>query len=240
MRGTRFVSDICTSKPAGRRYVQKNFAQFFDWCAEVEPKYVWIWPYDSGSWVVASVARGAATAFYRLARRCRKWLEHDCLTCRSSCRPGFSTTKTGRDSIACLAGKKAGQSMCWPNKPPTPYPPVCPGSVFQRSACTPLFLGVALGQRHFRSVLRSSGMRSRVKSVAAFLLGGDLRRHYQGRLQPILLERSTGDRHAAQCVAYEYSPEVVDDILQVIATLEQNHHFRWWPGKLQNVSSRRT
>ncbi len=28
---------------------------------------------------------------------------------------------------------------------------------------------------------------------------------------------------------------MVDEISAVVQTLEQNHHFRWWPGKLQGV-----
>ena len=36
-------------------------------------------------------------------------------------------------------------------------------------------------------------------------------------------------------IAFEYSPDVVDDVLKVIATLEQNHHMRWWPGELDGV-----
>jgi hypothetical protein len=47
------------------------------------------------------------------------------------------------------------------------------------------------------------------------------------------------DRPAAETVreyiAFEFSPEVVDDIVKVIGTLEQNHHMRWWPGELEGV-----
>ena len=35
--------------------------------------------------------------------------------------------------------------------------------------------------------------------------------------------------------AFEYAPEVSEDIVQVITTLEQNHHWRWWPGELEGV-----
>ena len=36
-------------------------------------------------------------------------------------------------------------------------------------------------------------------------------------------------------IAYEYSPEVIDDVLAVVRTLESNHHMRWWPGELEGV-----
>lgn len=48
MRGAAFPTDICTAKPEGRRYVLDNFAQLYDWAADLEPKWVMIWPYDSG------------------------------------------------------------------------------------------------------------------------------------------------------------------------------------------------
>ena len=35
--------------------------------------------------------------------------------------------------------------------------------------------------------------------------------------------------------AFEYSPEVAADVAQVVATLEQNHHLRWWPDELKGV-----
>ena len=36
-------------------------------------------------------------------------------------------------------------------------------------------------------------------------------------------------------IAYECSPDVLDDVLKVIGTLENNHHLRWWPGLLEGV-----
>ena len=47
------------------------------------------------------------------------------------------------------------------------------------------------------------------------------------------------DQPAAETVkeyiAFEFSPDVVGDIAGVVKTLEQNHHWRWWPGELEGV-----
>ena len=47
------------------------------------------------------------------------------------------------------------------------------------------------------------------------------------------------DQPAAETVkeyiAFEFSPDVVADVAGVIKTLEQNHHWRWWPGELEGV-----
>jgi len=48
MRGAAFSTDICTSKPEGRRYVLDNFARLYTWAADLEPQWVMVWPYDSG------------------------------------------------------------------------------------------------------------------------------------------------------------------------------------------------
>ncbi|MHB0954985.1 MAG: alpha/beta hydrolase fold domain-containing protein [Pirellulaceae bacterium] len=48
MRGAAFSTDICTATEEGRRYVLDNFARLFDWATDLEPKWVMIWPYDSG------------------------------------------------------------------------------------------------------------------------------------------------------------------------------------------------
>ena len=36
-------------------------------------------------------------------------------------------------------------------------------------------------------------------------------------------------------IAFEFSPDVVEDVAGVVKTLERNHHMRWWPGKLEGV-----
>ena len=48
MRGAAFATDICTAKPEGRQYVLDNFTRLYAWAADLEPKWVMIWPYDSG------------------------------------------------------------------------------------------------------------------------------------------------------------------------------------------------
>ena len=67
------------------------------------------------------------------------------------------------------------------------------------------------------------------------LLRGHLRGHHQGRAGPTLLERPAGGGNRAGIRRLRYSPEVVDEMVKVVATLERNHHWRWWPGELKGV-----
>jgi len=48
MRGAAFPTDICTARPEGRQYVLDNFARQYAWARDLGPKWVVIWPYDSG------------------------------------------------------------------------------------------------------------------------------------------------------------------------------------------------
>ena len=76
MRGAKFPSDVCASAPGGADYVLGNFARTFDAFADLEPRYLWIWPYDSGGcgcekcspWGTNGFPR-MAEAIARLARR---------------------------------------------------------------------------------------------------------------------------------------------------------------------------
>jgi hypothetical protein len=45
----------------------------------------------------------------------------------------------------------------------------------------------------------------------------------------------TASQTVREYIAFEFSPAVVDAVAGVVQTLEQNHHFRWWPGMLEGV-----
>jgi len=47
-RGAIFASDVCPSKPEGMQYILKILGEEFDWAADLKPRSIWIWPYDSG------------------------------------------------------------------------------------------------------------------------------------------------------------------------------------------------
>jgi hypothetical protein len=40
--------EICPSKPGGIPYVLNNFTRYFDEFRDLQPEYVWVWPYDAG------------------------------------------------------------------------------------------------------------------------------------------------------------------------------------------------
>ena len=57
---------------------------------------------------------------------------------------------------------------------------------------------------------------------------------YEDLTKAVCAQLYWSDRPAAETVreyiAFEFSPDVVDEVAGVVKTLEQNHHMRWWPG----------
>ena len=55
-----------------------------------------------------------------------------------------------------------------------------------------------------------------------------------GWVKPVS-DRRLSDLVSVGVLTRVYPPDVVDEVAGVVETLEQNHHFRWWPGLLENV-----
>ena len=47
-RGAIFKCYVCPNKPGGMQYILKVLGEEFDWAADLKPRSIWIWPYDSG------------------------------------------------------------------------------------------------------------------------------------------------------------------------------------------------
>jgi hypothetical protein len=47
-RGDWSVGQVCPSKPEGMKYISAVFGELFEWAADLRPRYLCIWPYDSG------------------------------------------------------------------------------------------------------------------------------------------------------------------------------------------------
>jgi hypothetical protein len=62
---------------------------------------------------------------------------------------------------------------------------------------------------------------------------------YEDLTKVVISQFYWNDQPAAETVkeyiAFEFSPDVVAEVAGVIKTLEQNHHWRWWPGELEGV-----
>jgi hypothetical protein len=47
-RGGYYQVAVCPNKPGGMEYILKVVGDYFDYMQDLEPRYMWIWPYDQG------------------------------------------------------------------------------------------------------------------------------------------------------------------------------------------------
>lgn len=66
--GAQFEVDVCPSKPGGTEYVLKNAAKLLQEFADVKPKYYFIWPYDNGGCNCEKCQPWGTNGFLRMAR----------------------------------------------------------------------------------------------------------------------------------------------------------------------------
>jgi len=66
-RGGWYDCAVCPSKPGGMDYILAVLGGEFDWCADLKPRYVWIWPYDQGGCGCAQCRPWGSNGFLRAA-----------------------------------------------------------------------------------------------------------------------------------------------------------------------------
>ncbi len=239
-RGGYYITDICPNKPEGIDYIIREKSVFFDWCNNrgIHPEYICIWPYDQG---------GCAT------EDCQPWGSNGFIKCAKA----ISTLARNKfKDVKIITSTWFFDSMEWdalskliaadgswtdfllsegdaPGKeiaglPVVGFPEISMHNTFPWGGfgATPL--------PHYLS--------RQWQNVSGRLAGGFP--YSEGIYEDISKVVYTQlywnasfsiEQILKEYISYEYSPEVVDGILKVINTLEQNHHMRWWPGKLEGV-----
>jgi hypothetical protein len=235
-RGGWYDCAVCPSRPGGMEYVLRVLGQEFDWAADLDPRYVWIWPYDQGGcgcvqcrpWGSNGFLK-AAEAVSRLARKklppakiiVSTWFfdegEWQGLT------RAFAAGKTWADYVLA-----EGTARPMPGKlPMVGFPEISMHETFPWGGfgATPL---ARRAQVQWNAVKHASSggfpysegiYEDITKAVISQLYWNDL----------------PAEKAVAEYAAFEYAPDVAGDVIKVVATLEQNHHMRWWPGELTGV-----
>jgi hypothetical protein len=240
MRGASRIPDICTALPEGRRYVFENFTRLFDSLAEVRPRYLWIWPYDSGGCGCAQCrpwgTRGFLDVAEPLARLARdrlegtqvvlstwffdndEWAEFERIFAQRE--PWFDYLMAEEHRIAAC-----------------PLPGAVPVVGFLEISMLATFPWGGFGATPLTGRARTQWDQERHISSGGFLYSEGI---YEDLTKAVYSQLYWDDRDVhdtlREYVAFHYSPEVVDEVLQVIAVLERNHRYRWWPGKLEGVT----
>ena len=235
-RGGWYDCAVCPNKPGGMEYILDVLGWEFEWCADLGPRYIWIWPYDQG---------GCGCA------QCRPWGSNGFLKA-SEAIAALAHKKLPRTKIVLSTwyfneGEWQGLNKAFAEKRPfadyilaegttRPMPAGLPMVGFPEISMHETFPWGGFGATPLTR--RAQAQWNAVKRVSngGFPYSEGI---YEDITKAVISQLYWSDRPAEQTVreyaAFEYSPAVAGDVAKVIATLEQNHHWRWWPGELEGV-----
>ena len=248
-RGGYYPCAVCPSKTEGMKYILKIFGEEFDWVADLKPRSVWIWPYDQGGCGCAECKPWGSKGFMKCVEEVGKlarqkmpetkillstWLMDqtelaavmkmlgenkglaDGLVNEGNVLPAAS----GLGAVDGQAG--TGAAVLARGLPVVGFPEISMHGTFPWGGfgATPL-TARAQGQWNAQKKNLAGG----------FPYSEGI---YEDITKVIYSQFYWNDQPAAETlkeyIAFEFSPDVVTDIVGVVKTLEQNHHMRWWPG----------
>lgn len=235
-RGGWYDCAVCPGTPAGMDYVLGVLGQEFDWCADLQPRFVCVWPYDQG---------GCG------CERCRPWGTNGYLKTAAAV-TALARKKLPRTQIILSTwmfdeGEWQGLEKAFAGGKPFADYILAEGVTRAMPGRLPLvgFPEISMHDTFpwggFGATPLTARARQQWDAAKGRLAGGfpysegiyeDLTKVVLGQLywndRPV-------DETLREYIGYEFSREAVDDVLKVIATLERNHHWRWWPGELEGV-----
>ena len=237
-RGGYYPCAICPSKPAGMDYILDILGREFDWAADLAPRSVWIWPYDQGGCGCAECRPWGSKGFMRCVERISALAREKMPGTKVFVSTWLMDGKEIPVVTKMLAARKdlaeglviegrVGAAASGLGLPVVGFPEISMHETFPWGGfgATPL-------------TARAQGQWSAAKKS---LSGGFPYSEgiYEDITKVVYSQFYWGDQPATETVreyiAFEYSPDVVDEVAGVVKTLEQNHHFRWWPGELEGV-----
>ena len=235
-RGGWYDCAVCPNKPGGMDYILSVLGNEFNWCADLKPAYVWIWPYDQGGCGCAQCRPWGSNGFLKtagqvaaLARQklpgtkiiLSTWFfdeaEWQGLHKAFSARPPLADYILAEGTTRSMPG----------NLPMVGFPEISMHETFPWGGfgATPL---------PGRAQHQWDGVKQQIAGGFPYSEG-----IFEDVTKAVLSQLYWNDRPAAETLreyaAFEYSPEAVDAVVEVVGTLERNHHWRWWPGELEGV-----
>ncbi len=238
-RGSYYDVDVCPNKPGGMEYVLRILGELFDWSADMRPEYVCLWPYDPGSCNCAKCRPWGSNGFLKCAEQiaglARKKLPAVKIIVSTwlfdagewqAMKKAFSPKPAWVDVVMAENPGFVRDGM--PGVPIIGFPEISmcetfPWGAFGASSQPWRFAGQWRGvhEQLAGGFPYSEGIFEDVNKVV-------FAQCYWNSNIPV-------EATLKEYIAYEYSPDVADDVLKVIGILEKNHHYRWWPGLLEGV-----
>ncbi len=235
-RGGWYDCQICPSKPGGMEYLLQVIGQELDWIASYNPRYMWLWPYDQGGCGCANCRPWATNGFLTTAESLAALVRQKLPDAKIVLSTWFFDRADWHGLETEFAGKKPFFDYVMAEPVRGPIPGGLPLVGFPEISMYNTFPWGGFGATPLTGLVQ--GQWNRIKKVSS---GGFP--YSEGKFEDLtkvaISQFYFSDRPAAETVreyiAFEFSPEAVDDIAKVVATLEKNHHCRWWPGELEGV-----
>ncbi len=239
-RGGFYDADICPNKPGGLDYTLKVMGEYFEWAGDVRPEYVCIWPYDQGSCGCEQCRPWGANGFLKCARSI-SGLAHQKLPGTKiilstwlydtnewqGLKQAFSPKPDWVDLIMTESAAFAREGIS--GMPTVGFPEISMEGMFPWGG-----FGANPQPRHFQANWdkvqdREAGGYPYSEGIFEDINKAVWAQLYWSDSTPVA-------ETLKEYAAYEYSPAVADEVCGIIATLEQNHHRRWWPGEFAGTS----
>lgn len=236
MRGAVYPWYVCPSKPEGLEYILRVLGEEFDWAAGLEPRYVIVWPYDTGGCGCDQCRPWGSNGFLKAAEAVAALARRKLPGVKIILSSWYFDEVEWQGIHQAFAGKQPFADYMLAEGTSRPMPAGLPLVGFPEISMYETFPWGGFGATPLTRRAEQQWNAVKHASSGGFPYSEGI---YEDITKAVISQLYWNDRPAAETVheyaAFEYSPAVADDVVQVIATLEQNHHFRWWPGKLEGV-----
>ena len=236
MRGARYPWQVCPSKPGGMEYILDVLGQEFDWCAGLRPQYVCIWPYDAGGCGCVRCRPWGSNGFLKVAGPVAALARKKLPGVKIIVSAWMFDEAEWQGLAKAFAARKPWADYVLAEGTTRPMPGGLPMVGFPEISMYNTFPWGGFGATPLPRHVQRQWNAVKQRTAGGFPYSEGI---YEDITKAVYSQFYWSDRPAEETlreyVAYEYSPEVVDETVKVIATLEQNHHWRWWPGKLEGV-----
>lgn len=243
-RGGNYPEVICPNKPGGLEYILKVFNENIDYSGDIQPEYICIWPYDQGGCGCSDCKPWGSNGFVKCARGISEIAREKIPGVKIILSTWYFDSTEWRSLSNQLAGDFGWVDIIlaedipgYENSNLLPLEGNRPIVGFPEISMYNTFPWGGFGATPLPNHLLGQWQKAKNRIVGGFPYSEGIfediskftysQIYWNSKMSP--------EDILKEYISYEYSPYLVDDIFKVLSTLEQNHHMRWWPGKLEGV-----